>query len=108
MRVDRVVDRYGNSLTPGVKQIWAVDQGSGGHRLTHATRGGAWPAATRARRCSDGERRCKRYTALGCTDSCWIFTRMCSGARRALRWPTGAARGTLDGGRRGDAAAELR
>jgi hypothetical protein len=41
MRVDRVVDRYGTSLTPGVKLIWAVDQGSGGHRLTHATSGGA-------------------------------------------------------------------
>jgi hypothetical protein len=108
MRVDRVVDRYGNSLTPGVKPIWAVDQGSGGHRLTHATSGGARPAATQARRRSDSERRRKRYTALGCTDSCGIFTRMCSGARRALWWPPGAARGMLDGGRRGDAAAELR
>jgi hypothetical protein len=108
VRVDRVVDRYGNSLTPGVKPIWAMDQGSGSHRLTHATSGGARPAATRARRHNNGERRRKRYTALWCTDSYGIFTRMRSGARRALRWPPGAARGTLDGGRRGDTAAELR
>jgi hypothetical protein len=63
MRVDRVVDRYGNSLTPGVKPIWAVDQGSGGHRLTHATSGGVRPAATRARRRSDGANATRRWGA---------------------------------------------
>jgi hypothetical protein len=52
---------------------------------------GKRPAARQARRCSAGERRRKRYTALGCTVCCGIFTRMYSGARRALRWPPGEA-----------------
>jgi hypothetical protein len=69
---------------------------------------GKRPAATQARRRSDGERRRKRHMALRCTVCCGIFTRMYSGARRALRWPPGAARAARRGGRRGRAVTELR
>jgi hypothetical protein len=92
----------GLGLTGRLGAVGAVGWPSDGHGAAQAASGGA------RRRRSAGERLRKRHTALGCTDCCELFTRTSSGARQALRWPPGAASGTLDGGRRGDVAAELR
>jgi hypothetical protein len=84
-------------LTGRLGAVGAVGWPSDGHGVAQAASG---EGATGGGASAAAQRRRKRYMALGCTDLLRLFTRMCSGARRALRWPPGAVRGALDGGRR--------